>query len=101
MRLGASADSPPDLLAALATDPAVTVRAAVALNTAAPADADRILARDGDERVRTLLARKLAALVPGLQARRARPAAAARAATCWPSWSRTRRCGCAPPSPTW
>ena len=67
VRLGASIDSSPDLLAALAVDPAVTVRAAVALNTAAPAGADRILARDDDERVRTLLARKLANLVPELQ----------------------------------
>ena len=53
VRLGASIDSAPDLLAALAVDPAVTVRAAVALNTATPAGADRILAHDGDERVRT------------------------------------------------
>ncbi len=67
VRLGASIDSSPDLLAVLAVDPAVTVRAAVALNTAAPVGADRILARDGDERVRTLLARKLANLVPELQ----------------------------------
>jgi uncharacterized protein (DUF2336 family) len=67
VRLGASIDSAPDLLAALAVDPAVTVRAAVALNTATPVGADRILARDDDERVRTLLARKLANLVPDLQ----------------------------------
>lgn len=67
VRLGASTDSPPDLLAALASDPAPTVRAAVALNTAAPADADRILAHDRDERIRTLLARKLANLLPSLQ----------------------------------
>ncbi len=67
VRLGASTDSPPDLLAALATDPAATVRAAVALNSAAPADADRILALDRDERIRTLLARKLASLLPTLK----------------------------------
>jgi uncharacterized protein (DUF2336 family) len=67
VRLGASTDAAPDVLAALAADPAVTVRAAVALNAAAPADADRILARDSDARVRTLLARKLAALLPSLQ----------------------------------
>ena len=66
VRLGASKESPPALLATLASDPAATVRAAVALNTAAPADADRILARDRDERIRTLLARKLASLLPGL-----------------------------------
>jgi uncharacterized protein (DUF2336 family) len=67
VRLGASPDSPPDVLAALAADPVVTVRAAVALNPAAPADADRLLAGDSDERIRTLLARKLANLLPSLQ----------------------------------
>ena len=67
VRLGASAETAPDILQALAADPAVTVRAAVALNTAAPALADRILARDDDERIRSLLARKLASLVPELQ----------------------------------
>jgi uncharacterized protein (DUF2336 family) len=64
VRLGASLDSAPELLATLATDPAVTVRAAVALNSAAPARANHILAHDGDTRVRALLARKLASLVP-------------------------------------
>jgi uncharacterized protein (DUF2336 family) len=67
VRLGASVDSSPDLLQELAADPAVTVRAAVALNSAAPAGADRILAHDDDDRIRTLLARKLAALVPSLK----------------------------------
>ena len=66
VRLGASTETAPELLAALATDPAPTVRAAVALNTAAPAVADRILAGDQDERIRTLLARKLANLLPNL-----------------------------------
>ena len=42
------------------------MRAAVALNTAAPAEADRILAADHDERVRALLARRLANLLPAL-----------------------------------
>ena len=54
VRLGASPDSPRDLLQWLAADPAVTVRAAVAMNTAAPADADRLLAGDGDERIRSM-----------------------------------------------
>ena len=67
VRLGASEQSSPDLLQTLAGDPAVTVRAAVALNSSAPASADRILAHDADERVRTLLARKLSALLPGLR----------------------------------
>ncbi len=67
VRLGASPDSPHDLLQWLAADPAVTVRAAVAMNTAAPADADRLLAGDGDERIRSMLARKLAAMLPSLR----------------------------------
>lgn len=66
VRLGASAHSQADILRRLAHDPAVTVRAAVAMNTAAPPEADQILARDRDERVRILLARKLAAMAPGL-----------------------------------
>ena len=57
-----------DVLVELADDPSVTVRAAVALNAAAPAQVNDALARDHDERVRILLARKLAALVPGLSA---------------------------------
>jgi uncharacterized protein (DUF2336 family) len=50
----------------LAADPSVTVRAAVALNGAAPPQVNELLAKDHDERVRILLARKLTALVPGL-----------------------------------
>jgi uncharacterized protein (DUF2336 family) len=64
VRLAASPDTAADVLHALAVDPQVTVRAAVALNEAAPASADSILASDADERVRTLLASKLAALMP-------------------------------------
>ncbi len=66
VRLGAATDTAPDVLLSLASDPAVTVRAAVAMNPAAPGDVDTVLAQDRDARVRTLLARKLAALVPGL-----------------------------------
>ncbi len=66
VRMGASRDTAPDILLALANDPAVTVRAAVAMNAAAPAHVDTLLARDADERVRTLLARKLAALIPAM-----------------------------------
>ena len=60
---GAGAGTEADVLVELADDPSVTVRAALALNTAAPAQANDVLARDRDERVRILLARKLAALV--------------------------------------
>ena len=68
VRLGAAHETPPDVLTALAADPAVTVRAAVAMNSATPAEADTRLARDSDERVRSLLARKVAALIPDLPA---------------------------------
>ena len=68
VRLGAGAGTKADVLIELADDPSVTVRAALALNTAAPAKVNDDLASDRDERVRILLARKLAALVPGLSA---------------------------------
>jgi uncharacterized protein (DUF2336 family) len=64
VRLGAAADTAPLMLELLADDPSVTVRAAVAMNAATPAQANRRLVQDDDERVRTLLARKLAALIP-------------------------------------
>ncbi len=66
VRLGASADTPPEMLYYLASDPAVTVRAAVAMNEATPIRAAHLLAEDEDERVRALIARQLAALAPGL-----------------------------------
>jgi uncharacterized protein (DUF2336 family) len=66
VRIGSADDTPADVLAALAIDPAVVVRAAVAMNAASPVEADTRLARDGDERVRSLLARKVAALIPSL-----------------------------------
>lgn len=66
VRLGAAADTAPDTLGALAADPCVTVRAAVAMNPVAPDHAHRVLVTDGDERVRTLLAHKLASLIPSL-----------------------------------
>ena len=68
VRLGAAPDTAPDMLHALAADPLVTVRAAVAMNAAAPAHAHRMLAADPDERVRALLARTLSALIPDLPA---------------------------------
>lgn len=67
VRLGAAPDTAPDVLRTLARDPSVTVRAAVAMNPAA-GEADHLLVHDNDERVRTLLARKLASLVPSLAA---------------------------------
>ena len=65
VRLAASASTPQTVLRQLADDPQVLVRAAVALNPAATPIVDRLLTTDGDERVRALLARKVAALLPG------------------------------------
>ncbi len=64
VRLAASPETSAELLHALATDPLVTVRAAVALNPSAPAGLDSRIATDGDARVRALLAHKLATLLP-------------------------------------
>src|SRR4051794_14346788 len=66
IRNGARARCEPAVLRRLAQDPSGTVRATVALNHATPHDADALLAADPDERVRALLARKLALLVPEL-----------------------------------
>ena len=66
VRLGAAADTPEDMLRELAEDLSVTVRAAVAMNRAAPVQADRLLTFDADARVRTLLARKVALLLPSV-----------------------------------
>lgn len=69
VRLASNPHTEPDLLQALAGDDLVTVRAAVALNPSAPAAVNRHLAADGDERVRALLARKLALFIPHVAAR--------------------------------
>ena len=66
VRASAGQGTEPDVLRDLATDPSVTVRAALAMNPAAPPEANIILAGDRDEKVRLLLASKLAALLPDL-----------------------------------
>ena len=66
VRLAAKPSTPAAVLRALADDPAVTVRAAVAMNPCFAPDVDRRLASDCDERVRALLGGKVAALLPGL-----------------------------------
>jgi len=66
VRQSVDPNAEPDVLQMLATDRSVTVRAALALNPASPVQVNRALARDPDERVRILLARRLAGLVPGL-----------------------------------
>ncbi len=66
VKLAANPGTPAGLLVDLAGDAAVTVRAAVALNPSVPKLAQRQLATDVDERVRLLIARKLANALPGL-----------------------------------
>jgi len=66
VRIGSSPKTSPEILLSLASDPSVTVRAAVAINRATPANADHLLAQDSDARVRTLLARKLTSLIPSM-----------------------------------
>lgn len=66
VRLGASTYTSAQILGQLACDPAITVRAAVAMNPACPPHVDEAISRDPDERVRALLARKLAHLLPSL-----------------------------------
>lgn len=66
VRLSAQTDTTEDVLRRLAADPSVTVRATLAMNAAAPPEANALLAQDPDERVRALLARKLASLAPTL-----------------------------------
>jgi hypothetical protein len=68
VRLGVSTATEPDVLRNLADDPSVTVRAALALNPAAPTRVNDALAGDPDDRVRALLARRLATLAPSLSA---------------------------------
>ncbi len=69
VRQAAGSRTAPALLAALARDPSLTVRAAVALNPAVSEEVERLLAGDDDERVRALLARRIAGLAPTLPVR--------------------------------
>ena len=64
--LAGRADTPPELLFFLGADGSATVRSRVAANRATPPQADRILARDEEPAVRQVLARRIAALAPGL-----------------------------------
>jgi len=66
VRLGASITTSPAIMRDLATDPSVTVRASLALNPALPQEISAILAADTDARVRSILSRKLAPLIPEL-----------------------------------
>jgi len=73
LRLARRADVEPEILYYLAEDPAPAVRRAIADNAAAPVHAHLLLARDGDDTVRTRVAEKVAQLVPHLD-----PSASAR-----------------------
>jgi uncharacterized protein (DUF2336 family) len=66
VRQGASANTSPDVLRALAVDPSVTVRASLAMNPALPDQVIAVLAADTDARVRAILSRKLSTLTPDL-----------------------------------
>ena len=64
--LAARPDTPPELLFFLGADRSPAVRARVASNRGTPPQADRVLACDEDASVRAVLARRIAALAPGL-----------------------------------
>lgn len=66
VRLAANPATKPELLTGPAEDPSVIVRAAVALNAAAPAMVDVRQTADPDERVGAILGRRLAGMLPTL-----------------------------------
>ena len=66
VRVAACPITPTGTLLALANDPADTVRAAIAINPGASMQVAQVLAADPSPRLRTLLARKLAVLIPNL-----------------------------------
>lgn len=64
-------DVEPEILYYLASDDAIEVRRLVAANPSTPQQANKMLASDGDDEVRCELARKIARLLPGLDANEA------------------------------
>jgi uncharacterized protein (DUF2336 family) len=64
--LAAHPDARPEMLYYLAGDESASVRRCVATNPNTPLPADRLLANDNDDEVRCELARKIGALMPGL-----------------------------------
>jgi uncharacterized protein (DUF2336 family) len=64
--LAARADAAPEVLFFLASEGSIKARRAIARNAAAPAHANRLLAEDNDEEVRSELARKIGRLLPDL-----------------------------------
>ncbi len=67
-KLAGREDVRPEILYYLAEDPAPEVRRKIASNANSPRHADLILARDGDDVVRSDVAGKIAQLAPGLSA---------------------------------
>lgn len=66
VRQAARADGDPALMRELAADANLLVRASLAINPSCSPEVDEILAGDGDDRVRSLLATRIAQLLPGL-----------------------------------
>ena len=66
VRMASDITVSPDAIRMLAGDPAVMVRAALAMNPAVPLPFVRHLVQDPDDRVRALLASRLARLLPTL-----------------------------------
>ncbi|MGN6514959.1 MAG: DUF2336 domain-containing protein, partial [Rhizomicrobium sp.] len=64
--LATRTDAAPEVLFFLASEGSLKARRAVANNPSAPAHANRVLADDHDEEVRSELARKIARLLPGV-----------------------------------
>jgi uncharacterized protein (DUF2336 family) len=64
--LAVRTDAAPEVLFFLASEGSIKARRAIARNTAAPAHANRLLAEDNDEEVRSELARKIGRLLPDL-----------------------------------
>lgn len=66
VKLARRRDVQPEILYFLANDRAADVRRAIAGNQATPVHADLVLARDGDDDVRCVVAEKVARLAPSL-----------------------------------
>jgi uncharacterized protein (DUF2336 family) len=66
--LASRTDAAPEVLFFLASEGSIKARRAIAQNAATPAHANRLLAEDTDEDVRSELARKIGRLIPNLPA---------------------------------
>jgi uncharacterized protein (DUF2336 family) len=64
--LASRTDAAPEVLFFLASEGSIKARRAIAQNAATPAHANRLLAEDSDEDVRSELARKIGRLIPNL-----------------------------------